>query len=96
MLEEELGLAREGRGGDDGGEVEEPAHGERVEGEAEAEQVCEDAPEWPGPAAPLEEDERRVTQPQRDGRVPGLPRGGRGGDRRPLEGEKEEARERPN
>lgn len=80
--EEKLGLAREARGGGDGGEVEKPAHGERLEGEAEAEQVREDGPEGPRPTAALEEDERRVAQPQRDGRVPRAPRGGgRGGHR---------------
>ena len=76
MAEEELGLAREARGGDGGGEVEQPAHGERLEGEAEAEQVGEDGPERRRPAAALEEDQRRVAQPQRDGRVPRAPRGG--------------------
>ena len=83
VVEEELGLAREARGGDGGGEVEQPAHGERLEGEAEAEQVGEDGPERRRPAAALEEDQRRVAQPQRDGRVPRAPRGGHtrdGGD----------------
>lgn len=82
MLEEELSLAREARGGDDGGEVEEPAHRERLQGEAEAEQVGEDGAERPRPAAPLEEHQRRVFQPQRDGRVPRTPRGGRGAGHR--------------
>lgn len=81
MLEEELSLAREARGGHDGGEVEEPAHRERLQGEAEAEQVGEDGPERPRPAAPLEEHQRRVAQPQRDGWVPRAPRGGSGGHR---------------
>ena len=83
MAEEELGLAREARGGHGGGEVEQPAHGERLEGKAEAEQVGEDGPERRRPAAALEEDQRRVAQPQRDGRVPRAPRGGHtrdGGD----------------
>ena len=78
MVEEELSLAREARGGHGGGEVEEPAHRERLQGEAEAEQVGEDGPERPRPAAPLEEHQRRVAKPQRDGWVPRAPRGGRG------------------
>jgi hypothetical protein len=41
----------EARGGGDGGEVEKAAHGEHLEGEAEAEQVCEDGPERRRPMA---------------------------------------------
>jgi hypothetical protein len=78
MLEEELSLAREARGGHDSGVMEEPAHRERLHGEAKAEQVGKDGPERPRPAAPLEEHQRRVAQPQRDGWVPRAPRGGRG------------------
>lgn len=76
MLEQEQGLAGVLREGD-GGEVEQPAHGEGLECEADAEHVGEDRLERPRPApAPLEEDERRVVQPQRDGRVPGARRRG--------------------
>lgn len=89
MLEQEQGLARVLRKGDRG-EVEEPAHGEGLEGEADAEHVGEDGLERPRPApAPLEEDERRVAQPQRYGRVPGAPGGG---GHRGSEGGEAEAR----
>ena len=79
MLEEGLGGARVVREGD-GGEVEEPAHGEGLDGEAEAVHVGEDGLDRPRPAAaPLEEDERRVAQPERYGRVPRRPPGAGGG-----------------